>query len=304
MTEQPFGRSVGTVLDILIVTDSLRDNGGHRVAMEYGRQWVAAGSRVTIAAVQDVDEARLFRPDPTVALSFLGWPGGRLRQVLPIALKRLVALARRADVLVAGSEEGFGLLLTYAAARLTRTPFAVLVQADLDSSIGIWVPRALQGCTRFVHTRCAAAICVADSIVPGVLANGLPPERVSVVLNGVDVEHGPETGRARPARGLRLRAEPDPAGHRSGDRDRSRTAQRGEGLRAAGPGARAGPGRRGRPPAGHPRGRAGPAADHRPGGRAGRDGFGAAARATSTTRMSTWPGRTCSCSPRAPRACR
>ena len=175
MTDRRFDCSVEMVLDIVIIADSLRDNGGHRVAMEYGRQWAAAGSRVTVAAVQDVDEARLFRPDPTVALSFLAWPGGRLRHVLPTALTRLVTLARRADVLVASSEEGPGILLGHLAARLTRTPLAVLVQADLDSSIDIWVPRPLRGVTRFVHTRCDAAICVADSIVPGVLANGLPP---------------------------------------------------------------------------------------------------------------------------------
>jgi glycosyltransferase involved in cell wall biosynthesis len=212
MTDRRFDCSVEMVLDIVIIADSLRDNGGHRVAMEYGRQWAAAGSRVTVAAVQDVDEVRLFRPDPTVALSFLAWPGGRLRHVLPTALTRLVTLARRADVLVASSEEGPGILLGHLAARLTRTPLAVLVQADLDSSIDIWVPRPLRGVTRFVHTRCDAAICVADSIVPGVLANGLPPERVSVVLNGVDVAAVRErAGLAPPAA-----SGTEPARHRAG----------------------------------------------------------------------------------------
>ena len=47
MTEQRLDRSVDKLLHIVIVADSLRDDGGHRVAMEYGRHWVAAGSPVT-----------------------------------------------------------------------------------------------------------------------------------------------------------------------------------------------------------------------------------------------------------------
>ena len=111
-----------------------------------------------------------------------------MRHVLPLALARLVKLARRSDVVMAGSEEGIGILLSYLAATLTRRPFVVLAQADIDESIATWVPRRLQRANRYVLAHCDAAISVADSIVPGLVANGLAEERVSVVLNGIDVQ--------------------------------------------------------------------------------------------------------------------
>lgn len=187
MTRQASGRPADQALDVLIVVDSVRDNGGLRVAMEYGRLWNEAGTQAVVAAVQDVHDAPLLRPHPSIDLRFLGRPDGRLRHILPTALGRLVGMARRSDVMLAGAEQGVGLLLTYAAARIARKPFAVLVQAELDRSIDTWVPGPLRRITRFVHARCDAAISVAHSIVPGILANGLPAERVSVVLNGIDV---------------------------------------------------------------------------------------------------------------------
>lgn len=181
---------------ILVVVDSLRDNGGVRVALEYARQWRRAGSPAQVAAVQDVDDVALAPVDPIVPVGFLTARNSRFRNTWPVALTRLVRRARRADVVLAGSETGIGLLLGYVAARLARRPFAVLVQADLDDSIATWVARPVQPLTRFAHSHADAAISVADSIVPGVLANGLPAERVSVVVNGIDV------GRVREAAGL------------------------------------------------------------------------------------------------------
>ncbi|MBW0118398.1 glycosyltransferase [Pseudonocardia abyssalis] len=172
---------------ILVVADSLRDNGGVRVALEYARQWRRMGSPAQVVAVQDVDDVALAPVDPIVPVGFLTARNSRFRNTWPAALGRLVRRARRADVVLAGSETGIGLLLGYAAARLARRPFAVLVQADLDDSIATWVKRPVQPLTRYVHAHVDAAISVADSIVPGVVANGLPADRVSVVVNGIDV---------------------------------------------------------------------------------------------------------------------
>ena len=188
MAEQPADNVQADALEILIVVDSHRDNGGLRVAFAYGRHWAERGSPTCVAAVQDVTDDVLTRPSPAVRAEFLGWRNGRLRQVLPIALARLIKLARRSDVLLSGSEEGIGIMLTYLAARLTRRPFVVLAQADIDDSIATWVPRRLQRANRFVLARADAAISVADSIVPGLVANGLPRERITVVLNGIDVQ--------------------------------------------------------------------------------------------------------------------
>lgn len=172
---------------ILVVVDSLRDNGGLRVALTYVRRWSRLGVEASVAAVQDVEEGVVLQPSADVPVTFLGWPNGRLRQILPIALIRLIRRSRRADVVVAGAEAGIGLLLSYLAARLARRPFAVLVQADIDDSIATWVPRPLHRCTRFALARCDLAVAVADSIVAGLVANGLSAEKIVVVPNGIDV---------------------------------------------------------------------------------------------------------------------
>lgn len=186
---------------VLVVADSLRDNGGVRVSLEYARQWRRMGAATRVAVVQDVDDAALAAADPSVPLTFLTPLNSRFRYTWPLAVARLVREARRAGSVLAGSEAGIGLILAFVAAKAARRPFAVLVQADLDNSIATWVPRPLRPVTRYVHAHADLAVSVADSIVPGIVANGLPPERVSVVVNGIDV------GRVRELAGL----PPDPA---------------------------------------------------------------------------------------------
>jgi glycosyltransferase involved in cell wall biosynthesis len=187
---------------LLLVADSLRDNGGLRVALEYARQWRAMRARLLVGVVQDVDDVALAQPDRTVPYAFMTPRNTRFRYTWPLALLRLVTQARHADVIMAASETGIGLLLGFIAAKIVRRPFAVLVQADLDDSIATWVSRPLQGITRFVHAHADAAVSVADSVVPGILANGLPADRVSVVMNGIDVAHVRELAGLPPANGV------------------------------------------------------------------------------------------------------
>ena len=52
-----------------------------------------------------------------------------------IHVSRLVAAARRHQVVVSGSEIGNGLLAGYVAARVARRPFVVVVHADPASAI-------------------------------------------------------------------------------------------------------------------------------------------------------------------------
>lgn len=196
---------------VLVVADSLRDNGGVRVALEYARQWRLIDAPVQVAVVQDVDDGAHAPVDPLVPLAFLTARGSRFRYTWPVALARLVRRARRSGVVLAGSETGVGLLLGYVAARLARRPFGVLVQADLDDAIATWVSRPVQPLTRFVHRHTDLAVSVADSIVPGVVANGLPRERVVVVVNGIDV------GRVRAQAGLPAEVDPAPPRRPAGD---------------------------------------------------------------------------------------
>jgi glycosyltransferase involved in cell wall biosynthesis len=172
---------------LLLVESSLRENGGLRVSLAHARRWQAAGAPTALDVLQDVADEPLATPDPALPLRFLAPRGKRFRTQWPAALARLAVHARRSDVVVCGSEIGFSLLLSYAAARLARRKFAVLVQADLDDAVAAWVSRPLQGPTRWVHRHADAAVCVADSLVDGVVANGLPHDRAHVVTNGVDV---------------------------------------------------------------------------------------------------------------------
>lgn len=182
----------GDALRVVVVVDSLRDNGGVRVALEYARKWQEFGAEhggvtVEVCAVQDVDDGALATPPARVPLVFGTARGSRFRYAWPRAVAQLVRRVRRADVVLAGSETGIGVLLGHLAARLTRRPFVVLAQADVEDAMATWVPRPLRPLTRAVLRRADAAVCVADSIVPGLVALGLPADRISVVVNGIDV---------------------------------------------------------------------------------------------------------------------
>lgn len=172
---------------ILTVENSLRENGGLRVSLEHARRFQAAGAPVTVAVVQDAADGPLADADPSLRVDMLTGRGARMRNTVPQALVRLVLRARQADVVVAGSEIGNCLFLGYAAARIARRPFAVLVQADLDRALADWVPGPLHRPARWVHAHVDASVCVAESVAEGIVAGGLPRERVHVVDNGIDV---------------------------------------------------------------------------------------------------------------------
>jgi glycosyltransferase involved in cell wall biosynthesis len=189
------------------VENSLRENGGLRVSLGHAQRLHAAGAATTVAVLQDVDDGPLARPHASLDVRMLSGRGTRFRTGAPAALARLVVHARAADVVVAGSEVGNCVLLGSLAARLARRPFAVLVQADLDDAVRTWVPRALRRATLRAHARADAAVCVAESLVPGIVGNGLPADRAHVVPNGIDV------GAVRARAGLPMVPESGPAPH-------------------------------------------------------------------------------------------
>jgi glycosyltransferase involved in cell wall biosynthesis len=193
---------------VLFVEAHLRENGGLRVTLGHAARFQAAGVRTTLAVVQDADDAPVATPPAGVRTVMLTARGSRLRYTAPLALARLVVRARRADVVVSGSEIGPGLLLGFAAARLSRRPFAVLVQAAVDKSLEDWVSPRLRPVVRWVLGHADLGVCVGEATVPGVLATGLPADRAPVVVNGVDVAAiraraglppGPEADEDQPA---------------------------------------------------------------------------------------------------------
>jgi glycosyltransferase involved in cell wall biosynthesis len=172
----------------LIVHDSLVFNGAVRLSLGLAERWRRRGSRLAIYALQPVRDGHEASPEAETELVRGVPPGGRLRTSGAAALARLLRAARRADVVVSGSEVGLGLLLGYTAARVGRKPYAIQVHADLDAAVEQWVPRRLRALTRFVHRHADAAFCVSEDVARGVVANGIAPERVRVIPAGIDLE--------------------------------------------------------------------------------------------------------------------
>jgi glycosyltransferase involved in cell wall biosynthesis len=87
---------------------------------------------------------------------------------------------------VVGSEIGVELLVGYVAARTARRTFVIGVHADLDEALREWVPRRLHRLFYWVHRHADGAVCVAPALVAPLVRNGLAPERVRTVRNGID----------------------------------------------------------------------------------------------------------------------
>jgi glycosyltransferase involved in cell wall biosynthesis len=186
-------------LRVLIVHDSLSDNGAVRLTLDLADRLGRLGARAEVFALQPVRQGREAVVPSRVALT-RGVPvGSRLRSSGPAAALRLLRATRRADVVVSGSEVGLGLLTGSAAARLARRPFAVVVHAPLEHVLAHWVAPRWRGAMRRAHRRADAAICVSAALGAEAAASGLDPRRVHVVPNAVDVERVRRLAAAEPA---------------------------------------------------------------------------------------------------------
>ena len=173
----------------LLVVDHLRENGGLRIAHEAARRLPVEGLPATLFVLQRTEPGLgTLAPAADVDVVVSGHRPGHLRTALPRAFLGLMRAARRSSVLVATSEVGYNVLLTWLVARLFRRPFVVLVQSELAPSMKAWVPGPLQRPTRWVLAHVDLAVCVSAGLVPGVLDAGTPGERAAVVQVGIDVD--------------------------------------------------------------------------------------------------------------------
>lgn len=174
---------------VLLVEAHLEESGGLRVSHELVRRLPGQGVPARLFVLQRTPAGHpVLTPDPSVQVVHGSARVRQLRWTLAPALVRLVRQARRCDVVVSGSEIGYGFLAAWVAARLTRRPFAVVVQSQLDHALHEWVPVRLHGITRGVHARADLALCVSAGLVGSVVAAGLPKSKTVVVPVGVDVE--------------------------------------------------------------------------------------------------------------------
>jgi glycosyltransferase involved in cell wall biosynthesis len=173
---------------ILLVEGALRDNGGLRVSDDLARRWQDLGARVRLLVLENVaPDGPMFEPAPGLDVRWGNAQVARFRSSAPRIVLNTLRHARRADVVVSGSEVGYSLLIGWAAARLTRTPFAVLVQSSLPRAVAAWTPARLRPLLTQVHQRVDAAICVSPGLAPDVREVGLPADRIHTVDIGIDV---------------------------------------------------------------------------------------------------------------------
>lgn len=175
---------------VLLVEPNLRDNGAIRSNARLAQRWTATGAPTVLLALDGSDvlpEGRF--PLPEGVRSVVGTTGGEsLRRSLPQLVRRLVPLARSADVVVAGREMGLGLVLAGVLARLARRPLVVLVRSSPSRSLGSHGPSWTAAVARRVLRGADALVCVSSGLVPDVLAAGASDRAVVVVLNGVEVD--------------------------------------------------------------------------------------------------------------------
>lgn len=171
---------------VVLVVDALYLNGAVRIAVDLLERWVADDS--VLGVVRNLPQKQRIDVPARVRVRQLVPAGLRTLTALPIAVARLVRLARSRDIVVVGSEIGVGLILGFLGARLAGKPLVIGVHADLDDALVAWVRPRLRPVVRWIHRRADAAICVEDALADPIVRNGLPPSRIAVVTNGVDVD--------------------------------------------------------------------------------------------------------------------
>jgi glycosyltransferase involved in cell wall biosynthesis len=173
---------------VLVLEGALRDNGGLRVSADLARRWQDLGARVRFLVLENVaPDGPMYAPDARLDVRWGSDEVRRFRSAAPRILTSTLRHVRRADVVVSGSEVGYGLLLGWAAARIARKPFVVLVQSSLPRAVAAWTPARLRPLLTQVHQRVDAAVCVSPGLVPDVLEVGVDPARVHAVDVGIDV---------------------------------------------------------------------------------------------------------------------
>lgn len=173
-------------LRLVVVLEDLHDTGANRVSLDRAVRWQAAGADVTLFVVAHENPASRVSLSPVLRIERATARPCRLRRALPAALREVTRLARQSDVVVAGTEVGFALLVAAGAARLARRPLAVSVQSRPDVAISDYVAPHLRALTRRTLVGADVAVCVSHGLVAPLVRLGMPVGRVSVAANAVD----------------------------------------------------------------------------------------------------------------------
>lgn len=167
---------------------TLDDNGAIRVSLDRAARWQRAGASVVVLVVEHgLPDQRVDVPPDLDVRQATSRPV-RFRWTALLATVALLRLARRADVVVAGREVHMGLLLCHLVRPLHRRPLAVTVQSRPDVTLDAYVDDRWRQRTLRALISSDLAVCVGQGLAPELIGLGMPPQRVRVVSNGVDVQ--------------------------------------------------------------------------------------------------------------------
>lgn len=167
------------------------------VDLELVRRWNASGAPAMVFALR-ANRGGEAAVDSAVPVRNGSRYQSRLRYAWPLILLRLVRASRQADVVISGSEIGLGLPFAFAAARLARRRFAIIVHCNLQDAMVDWMPAALHPLTRWIHRHADATSCVCPRLVRELLAAGVKPHALRVIPNGIDVDRVRELAQRPP----------------------------------------------------------------------------------------------------------
>lgn len=204
-------------MHILFLTDNFppETNAPASRTYEHTKRWVQAGHRVTVVTgapnfpsgkVFAGYKNRLFQRESMDGIevvrvwTYITANEGFLRRTLDYMSFMLSAVIaglfmRRPDVIVGTSPQFFTAVAAYLLSRLKRRPF-IFELRDLwpDSIVAVGAMkesrliRVLRRWEYFLYHRAARIVSVTHSFKAILSKNGVPPERIVVVRNGVDLE--------------------------------------------------------------------------------------------------------------------
>lgn len=180
--------AVGASLRVVLVEPTLDDNGAIRVSLDRAARWQRAGASVVVLVVEHgLPDQRVDVPPGLDVRQATSGPM-RFRWTALLATAALLRLTRRADVVVAGREVHMGLLLCHLVRPLHRRPVAVTVQSRPGATLDAYVDDRWRERTRRALISSDLAVCVGQGLVPELVEQGMPLQRVRVVSNGIDVQ--------------------------------------------------------------------------------------------------------------------
>ncbi len=176
-----------TPLRILVVEPNLDDNGAMRSSIALAERWRLAGHDVRMLIVDAVAGRDAGVPVPAGLNVLLSDAPQRLRYRLPAMVARAARAARDADLVVAGREVGWGILVAAAAAPVARRPFVTFVRAEPRLAVPAHAPGGTAGLTFRALGSARIAICVSSGLARSVETLTRPPASVRAITHGLDV---------------------------------------------------------------------------------------------------------------------